>query len=104
MNPILIGEVLSTESEVDDRGDKFAAYRSIESLREYVLVSQDAARVETYLRYTDGAWIYRSVSGLNARVRLQSLEITLPLAELFAGITFPPPPPQPAPEEVRLPT
>jgi Uma2 family endonuclease len=103
LNAALIVEVLSPTTEAYDRVGKFDNYQSIESLREYVLVSQNVARVEAYLRRPDGAWLYTRAAGTDAEIRLHSLEITLPLAEVYAGITFPPPSPQPAPEEPRSP-
>jgi Uma2 family endonuclease len=103
LNPTLIVEVLSPTTEAYDRGGKFENYRSIEPFREYVLVSQDVARVEAFLRRPDGAWLYTPAAGLEIEIRLHSLEITLPLAELYAGVTFPLPPLQPVPEEPRSP-
>jgi len=100
LNPTLIVEVLSETSEAYDRGGKFQKYRSIESFREYVLVSQDVAGIETFFRRSDGTWLYSPAAGLEAQIRLHSLEITLSLAELYRGVTFPPPP---APEEARSP-
>jgi Uma2 family endonuclease len=102
LNAALIVEVLSPTTEAYDRVGKFDNYQSIESLREYVLVSQNVARVEAYLRRPDGAWLYTRAAGTDAEIRLHSLEITLPLAELYAGVTFPPLS-QPAPEEPRSP-
>jgi Uma2 family endonuclease len=103
LNPTLIVEVLSPTTEVYDRVGKFESYQSIESFREYVLVSQGVPRMEAFLRRPDGAWLYTPAAGLESEIRLHSLEITLPLAEVYAGITFPPPSPQPAPEEPRSP-
>lgn len=57
-NPTLLVEVLSPSTEHDDRGSKWLHYQHLQSLREYVLVSQDAARVERYRRITGGAWEY----------------------------------------------
>lgn len=54
INPTLIVEVLSSTMEAYDRGEKFACYRQIESLREYVLVSQNQPRVECFTRQLDG--------------------------------------------------
>lgn len=56
-NPILIVEVLSDSTEAYDRGQKFAHYRQLPSLREYVLVSQHEARLEAYYKNADGAWV-----------------------------------------------
>ena len=56
LNPIIVVEVLSPSTEAYDRGDKFAHYRQLESLQEYVLVSQDKVRVDHYVRHT-AQWI-----------------------------------------------
>jgi Uma2 family endonuclease len=56
LNPIVIVEVLSPTSEAYDRGAKWAHYRRIESLREYVLVAQDEPRIELYRRNEAGHW------------------------------------------------
>ena len=104
LNPTLIVEVLSPLTEVYDRVGKFENYRDIESFREYVLVSQDVARVETFRHCPDGAWLYTSAARLEADVRLHSLEIPLPLTEIYAGVPFPPVPSQPVPEEPGSPT
>lgn len=94
LNPTLLVEVLSPGTEAWDRGGKFENYQRIESLREYVLVASETPRVETFLRQTDGRWLYTAVSGLEARARLDSLNADLALAEVFAGIAFPAPPPE----------
>jgi Uma2 family endonuclease len=57
-NPSLVVEVISPSSEAHDRGAKWDAYREIESLRDYLLVSQDRTQVEHYRRGEDGAWIF----------------------------------------------
>ena len=98
LNPKVVVEVLSPGSEGDDRGEKFNRYRDIESLDTYVLVSQAAPRVETFARHADGAWLLRVHDGLEAVARLDSLEVELPLAEVYDGVTFPPPPAEPPAE------
>jgi Uma2 family endonuclease len=87
-NPIALFEVLSPSTEAKDRGFKFERYQHIESLREYVLVSQEKPRVETFLRQTSGPWLYQAVVGLDASVTIQSVGIDVPLAEIYDGITF----------------
>jgi Uma2 family endonuclease len=57
-NPMIIVEVLSASTEKFDRGDKWGAYQKIESLKDYLLVSQSAARIEHYQRQADGSWRY----------------------------------------------
>jgi Uma2 family endonuclease len=87
-NPTLVVEVLSEGTEAYDRGKKFERYREAETLKEYVLVLTTEPRVETFLRQGDGTWLFTSYSGLDAVTRLRSLEMDLPLAEVFGGIEF----------------
>jgi Uma2 family endonuclease len=90
-NPRLIVEVLSETTEAYDRTTKFDRYREIESFQEYVLVSQTAPRVETYFRQPDSGWRIDFAIGLEAKITLRSVPAELPLSEIYAGITFPPP-------------
>jgi Uma2 family endonuclease len=88
-NPRLIVEVLSESTEAYDRGGKFAAYRDIPSFQEYVLVSQTEPRIETFIRQEDGTWKLSFFVGLNAVAQLRSIAVDLPLAVVYARITFP---------------
>jgi Uma2 family endonuclease len=88
VNPALIVEVLSPSTEAYDRGDKFEAYRKIDSLREYVLLSQAVPRIETFLRRPDGTWLLAWASGMQAVASLRSIEVELPLAEAYANVDF----------------
>jgi Uma2 family endonuclease len=88
LNPRLVIEVLSPSTEGYDRGAKFQYYREIESLRQYVLVSQNAPRIEAFLRQPDGNWLFSPVSGLDAVAHLASVEVDLPLADVYAGVVF----------------
>ena len=90
-NATVLVEVLSPTTESWDRGGKFDNYRQIDSLREYVMVSWDAARVETYLRQPDGRWLFAAALGLAATARLESIGVELPLAEVYGGVTLPGP-------------
>jgi Uma2 family endonuclease len=92
LNPRVLFEVLSEGTEAYDRGDKFRRYLEIESLQEYVLLSQSSPFAASYLRRGDGSWLFTPAAGLGAVIKLQSVEIELPLAEAYAGITFPPEP------------
>lgn len=93
-NPVLIVEVLSPSTEAYDRGEKFAYYRSIESLQEYVLVAQDRAMVERFVRHGD-LWVFSAFSGLDAEVELTSVGCTVPLREIYENVEFPAPTPEP---------
>lgn len=90
LNPLVIVEVLSDSTEAYDRGVKFALYQRLDSLQEYVLVSQDKARVEKYLRQPNGQWLYSRTDGLEGEIGLASLGCCLPLSEVYARVTFAP--------------
>jgi Uma2 family endonuclease len=90
LNPKLIVEVLSPSTELTDRGEKFADYRSIDDFEEYVLVSQAEPMIETFYRQPDGTWLFDAKTGLDAVTRLRSLAIDLLHAEVFANVEFPP--------------
>ena len=90
LNPRLVVEVLSPSTEAYDRGRKFERYMDVSALQEYVLVTQDRPRVESLFRQADGTWSFAHATGLSATLRLRSLSVDLPLAEAYAGVTFPP--------------
>jgi Uma2 family endonuclease len=85
-NPTVVVEVLSGSTERWDRVGKFARYRQIPSLREYLLVSQDELCIEWYTRRDDGDWAYHAALGPEGLCRLASLGIDLPLADIYRKI------------------
>jgi Uma2 family endonuclease len=92
--------VTSPSTEADDRGRKFTLYRGLTSLREYLLVSQQQPEVETYFRQPDGIWaIGPRYATLQTAVGIGSLKIEIPMAEIYAGVEFVPPPLPTAPVE-----
>ena len=82
LNPTLLIEVLSPSTEAFDRGGKFAHYRKIGSLQEYLLVAQDQPSIERYVRQGD-VWILSEAVGLDAVVTLDSIGCTLSLREVY---------------------
>ncbi|HYO14829.1 MAG TPA: Uma2 family endonuclease [Thermoanaerobaculia bacterium] len=90
LNPTVIIEVLSPTTEAYDRGKKFEHYRSIESLVEYLLVSQSEPHVEQYLRQNDNRWLFSETTGLEATLALPSIQCELALAEVYEKIVFAP--------------
>lgn len=86
MNPTLIVEVLSPSTEKYDRGEKFERYKGIESLTDYLLVSQDAPRVEHRTKNASGEWTTTIVEGLSAALAINSIECRLPLAEIHERV------------------
>jgi Uma2 family endonuclease len=87
-NPQFIIEVLSDSTESYDRGKKFFNYQTLESLREYVLVSQKSKAVETFRKEEDH-WLYRLHQGDEAVLKLDSVNCEIPLREIYRNVTFP---------------
>ncbi|MYA72137.1 Uma2 family endonuclease [Candidatus Poribacteria bacterium] len=88
LNPIVVVEVLSPSTEAYDRGDKFAHYRQLQSLQEYVLVSQNKVRVDHYVRHTT-QWILTDFQALEQHLPLTSIQCELPLQEIYENVPFP---------------
>lgn len=83
-NPSILVEVLSGSTEQYDRGLKWEGYQRVESLTDYVLVSQLELRVEHYRREADGIWIYRALGP--GQPLVLSGQVTLDLDAIFAGV------------------
>ena len=83
LNPLLIVEVLSPSTEGYDRGKKFELYRSIPSLREYLIVHQDQRHVEHFSKQDDGSWVLREHAGTDSSVVISRLAVQIPLADLY---------------------
>ena len=96
LNPRVIVEVLSPSTEAYDRGDKFEYYQRIEAVEEYVLVTQDRPSAQTFLRQPDGTWSMMGVNGLEATLLVRSLEIAIPLAEIYYRVPLAEPPQPPS--------
>jgi Uma2 family endonuclease len=90
LNPALIVEVLSPSTEAYDRGFKSAQYRTVESLEEYALVSQAEPRVEVFRRQPGRHWLLSEAIGIDAVCHFESLDCAVPLAEIYAKVTFSP--------------
>jgi Uma2 family endonuclease len=86
LNPILVIEVLSTSTEAYDRGKKFEHYQTIESLAEYVLVTQERPRVEKYVRQKDGQWPYSEFRLRSDSVDLVSIDCRLALEDIYLKV------------------
>ena len=91
LNPRVIIEVLSASTEAYDRGKKFAHYRTVESLAEYLLVSQDQPRIEQYVRQADNDWLLHEATELAETLHLPSIECDLKLSDVYANVELPEP-------------
>ena len=70
-----------------DRGDKFASYRRLASLREYILIDQDACHIEHFVR-KDGGWEFSEIEDCQASLVVPTLDIAIPLAEIYAKVAL----------------
>ena len=87
LNPIIVIEVLSPSTEAYDRGEKAERYKKLDSLKEYILISQDRHNVEHYT-VEEGIWSVKELNDLNDTLRLTSVEAELPLQQLYRFIEF----------------
>ena len=88
-NPKVVVEILSDSTELYDRTTKFRFYKSIASVREYVLISQGEPRIESYVRGDDGTWTIKDFFGLDVMLELQTVPARLPMAAIYEGVEFP---------------
>ena len=88
-DPVLIVEVLSVTTEGTDRREKLLAYRTLSSLQEYVLVSQEQAHVEIHRRRGDVGWERIEYSGIEP-VQFVSVELTVDMRDIYEGVALEP--------------
>lgn len=89
LNPTMLVEVLSPSTERYDRGAKFAHYQTLESLTDYVLISQDEAKIEHFARQPAGKWLFSMYQGLEATAPLPSIGCELALTEVYDKVEWP---------------
>ncbi|MDQ2807752.1 MAG: Uma2 family endonuclease [Chloroflexota bacterium] len=87
LNPTVIFEILSPSTEGYDRGKKFANYRQIPTLTDYVLVAQDEVRIEHFTRQGHG-WFLTTVSALDRTLPITSIDSDLPLVAVYQNVEF----------------
>jgi Uma2 family endonuclease len=88
LNPVAIFEILSDATEAYDRGEKFAHYQLLDSLAEYILVSQYFFRIEKFQRRDDNAWIYSAFQEMDDIVKLESVSCELPVSEIYRKVNL----------------
>jgi Uma2 family endonuclease len=86
LNPTLIIEVLSESTEAYDRGKKFEHYRSLPSLRDYLLVASDHISVELFTRQADGHWVLSEAHKAEDIIGLDSIGAQLRMADLYEDV------------------
>ncbi len=93
--PCLIVEVLSDSTEAFDRGRKFAAYRHLDSLREYVLIAAQQPQVDIFRRSEAGQWVLESYEGIDAELVLETVNYRAGFDRLYEDVIFDQIPPKP---------
>ena len=89
LNPAVIIEVLSPSTQAYDRGEKFAHYRTIESLREYILIAQDHARIEQYVRHGE-QWVLNEIKDPAGMLQIEALGCEVHVSEIYDRVEFAP--------------
>jgi Uma2 family endonuclease len=89
LNPDAIVEVLSDSREKYDRGAKFGHYRQVPSIREYVLIAQDRALVERYVRQADDTWVLTAFTDMAQSFSFATIPVTIPMSDIYRGVKFP---------------
>ncbi|MFN0123446.1 MAG: Uma2 family endonuclease [Blastocatellia bacterium] len=90
LNPGVIFEVVSPATEARDRGEKFHRYQELESLTDYVLISQSQPWIEHFARREDQRWLCFPYIGLSASLYIKSLNCHVSLADIYEQVEFPP--------------
>ncbi|MBF0200207.1 MAG: Uma2 family endonuclease [Desulfamplus sp.] len=88
INPVVIIEVLSNSTEAYDRGKKFEHYQLIPSLKEYILVSQHACRMEKYARRDNFKWLYSSYNEPGESMEIDVIGCKLLLLDIYYRVVF----------------
>jgi len=88
INPSVIIEVLSKSTEDYDRGGKFHLYRSIKSLKEYILIDSLHSCAEIYTRQSDNTWILKEFTNSTDSFTISTIGLTLFLKDIYEGINF----------------
>jgi Uma2 family endonuclease len=88
LNPVVVVEVLSPSTEAYDRGEKFAHYRRLGSLQEYLLVSQETMRVERYVRQGD-LWVLSELSAPDDVLEIGAIGCSVRLGDVYHRVRLP---------------
>ena len=86
-HPQLVVEVLSDSTAAFDRGQKFEAYRSLDSLAAYLLIEQHRPHADLFVRNAEGLWVLNPV-GEGGTLTITSMGVELPMAAVYEGVAF----------------
>jgi len=85
-NPVLIAEVLSNSTKAFDRGDKFAAYRTVPTLQEYLLIDQYRLHLEQFTKTASNQWLFTEYNDPEDLISLVSVSLEFCLQDLYEGL------------------
>ncbi|MDB9458180.1 Uma2 family endonuclease [Dolichospermum circinale] len=88
VNPVMIAEVLSKSTKGYDRDEKFAAYRTIPTLQEYILIDQYTMHIEQYLKTDNNQWIFSEFTDGNINLNLASISCQMTLSDIYDKVDF----------------
>lgn len=87
-NPQVIVEILSKSTKNYDRGDKFTFYKSIPTLREYILIDQTKIKVEQYSKTENKRWLYCEYDEEDTALVFNSFQLEVPLSAIYKKVNF----------------
>ena len=90
LNPTVLVEVLSASTEARDRGDKLHDYGAVESVKDYLLISQDRIRIDHFVKQAGNEWKLRSYSEPGEVIKIDSIACELSLVDIYAQVRFSP--------------
>lgn len=88
VNAVMIAEVLSNSTKSKDRDEKFAAYRTISTFQEYILIDQYTMHVEQYSKTDNNKWIFSEYENENETISLTSMTFEISLADIYDNVDF----------------
>ncbi len=88
INPVMISEVLSKSTKSYDRDEKFAAYRTISTFQEYLLIDQYTPHVEQYFKTDTNKWIFTEYNDMESSISLSSVPFEIRLADFYENVEF----------------
>lgn len=88
VNPILVIEVLSKSTELYDRSMKFQHYRTIDTLRDYILIAQNKHHIEHFARQEGSLWVFQEATDVSSEIYIHSIECVLKLADVYEKVDF----------------
>ncbi len=89
LNPVLLIEVLSHSTKNYDRGEKFELFRMIETVREYLLISQEKCHGAYVVKQSPDQWVMTETNHLESMLCLVTLNCELPVQTIYHNVTFP---------------